>query len=174
MRPRLPRPALRALAALVLTAAPTFAAEVEIVRIWPEYRTAASFVRIREYFGGRESAPETILRSQPDSRQGFYFLARFKSAEARPGAILALEYFVPGEDAAQVRFFPVDLEKGSRAILAGLTGADWTDANQAPTAWRLRLLSPSGTELALQQSFLWSLPPALAAATPGKGSAPTP
>lgn len=160
MRPRFPRSTLLALAALVLAPVSALAAEVKIVRVWPEYRAAESFVRIAEYFGGAESAPETIVRSRPDSRGGYYFLTRFQATESLPGSILTVEYFVPGDELARVQFFPVDLEKGSRAVLAGLTGADWSDAKAAPTAWRVRLLGPSGTELAREQSFLWSLPPA--------------
>jgi hypothetical protein len=176
MRPRFSRPALLALAAMVL-AAPAIAsaasgspaADVKLVRVWPEYRDANSFVRIAEYFGGKEKAPELIVRSQPGSRDGYYFLARFKTPAPLAGSILALEYVLPGEDAARVQFFPIDLPKGSRAILAGLTGADWPDAKIEPTAWRVRLLGPAGTELARQQSFLWSLPPAPAAPTEPAG-----
>lgn len=172
MRPRFPRPTLLALAALVL-AAPVLAsaAEVKLVRVWPEYRTSASFVRIAEYFGGKEKAPELIVRSQPESRAGYYFLTRFKSTDPLPGSIIALEYVLPGEELARVQFFPVDLPKGSRAILAGLTGADWPAPEVAPTAWRLRLLGPAGTEVAREQSFLWSLPPA---ATPAPAAEATP
>jgi hypothetical protein len=39
---------------------------------------------------------------------------------------------------------------------------DWPGATVAPTAWRLRLLGPAGTEVAREQSFLWALPPAAA------------
>lgn len=155
---------------MVLASAPAaFAApQVKVVRVWPDYRSAASFTRITEYFGGKESAPETIIRSQENSRDGYYFLARFEAAEAVPGAILALEYFVPGDDRARVQFFPVDVPAGSRAFLAGLTGSDWPGAKIAPTAWRLRLLSPEGSEIAREQSFLWAMPATVesAAATP--------
>lgn len=173
MRPRLPRPTLLALAALVL--APVFApaAEVKLVRVWPEYRSAASFVRIAEYFGGKESAPELIVRSQPEARDGYYFLARFETSEALPGSIIAVEYTLPGEESARVQFFPADLPAGSRAVLAGVTGADWPDAKVAPTAWRIRLLGPAGTEVARAQSFLWSLPAAPAPA-PASESTPEP
>jgi hypothetical protein len=159
MRPRLPRPTVLALAAMVF-AVPALvqAAEVSLVRVWPEYRTGASFVRIGEYFGGGETAPELIVRTRPEARDGYYFLARFKSSEALPGSIIALEYFLPGEDQARVQFFPVDVPRGSRAILAGLTGVDWPGVKVEPTAWRLRLLGPAGTEVARRQSFLWSLP----------------
>jgi hypothetical protein len=175
MRSRPPRPTLLALAVLVL--APLFASsaarsEVKVVRVWPEYRHADSFTRIAEYFGGTEKRPELVVRSQPDSRDGYYFLARFQTAEPLPGCILAVEYVMPGEDQPRVQFFPTDLPKGSRAVLAGLTGSDWPGATTAPTAWRLRLLGPAGTEIAREQSFLWSLPPAPSA--PAAEAAPSP
>ncbi len=166
MRPRFTRPFLLALAALALVSATVSAAEVRIVRVWPEYRTAGSFTRIAEYFGGKESAPETIIRTRADARAGYYFLTRLESAAATDGAILALEYIVPGDDRARVHFLPVDLPRGSRAFLVGVTGADWPGPKVAPTAWRMRLLAPSGAELAREQSFLWSLPPAEPVATP--------
>jgi hypothetical protein len=134
------------------------AADVKFVRVWPDYRTADSFTRVGEYFGGKEHTPELLVRSQPAARDGFYFLARFKSSEALPGAILAIETVQPGSDVPSVHFLSVDLPRGSRAILAGLTGNDWPSAQVKPTAWRLRLLSASGAELARQQSFLWTLP----------------
>jgi hypothetical protein len=163
MRSRFPRPTVLALAAMVLAPFLTSAAsasEVKLVRVWPEHRKGDSFVRIGEYFGGKEKAPELLVRSQPNSREGYYFLARFKSKKALPGSVIVLEYVLPGEETERVQFFPVDLPRGSRAVLAGLTGSDWPDAKVAPTAWRLRLLGPTGAELAREQSFLWSLPAA--------------
>ncbi len=176
MRPRLPRPTLLALAALVLAPVLAPATEVKLVRVWPDYRTAGSFTRIAEYFGGKESAPELIVRSQPDARDGYYFLTRFETDTALPGSILAVEYTLPGEESARVHFFPLDIPTGSRAFLAGVTGADWPSAQTVPTAWRIRLLGPSGTELARSQSFLWSLPanPVPAQLAPAATSEPVP
>ncbi len=155
------------------------AAEVQVIRVWPDYRTSESFTRVGEYFGGQESTPELLVRSQSDAREGYYFLARFKSSEAVPGAILAVETILPGSEVASVHFLSVDLPRGSRAVLAGLTGTDWPDAKVKPTAWRVRLLSAGGTELARQQSFLWALPPVPASASgaeksPESDPAPSP
>ncbi|MEY4490068.1 MAG: hypothetical protein RIQ79_2576 [Verrucomicrobiota bacterium] len=154
-----PRQTLLCLLALALGSVLS-AAEVKLVRVWPEYRTDESFARIGEYFGGSEKSPELIVRSQTGSRDGYYFLARFQNAEAVKGAILAIETILPGNENAQVHFIPINLPRGGRAVLAGLTGSDWNGAKVKPTAWRVRLLSAGGSELALQQSFLWSLPPA--------------
>ncbi len=171
MRSRL---SIVSLLALALASAAS-AADVKFVRVWPDYRTADSFTRVGEYFGGKENTPELLVRSQPAERDGFYFLARFKSSEALPGAILAIETVQPGSDIPSVHFLSLDLPQGSRAILAGLTGNDWPSAKVKPTAWRLRLLSPSGAELARQQSFLWTLPaaPTPAAETPAAAPAAT-
>lgn len=177
MRPRLPRTPVLALAALVLAALPSAfaAAQVKFVRVWPEYRAAASFTRITEYFGGEESAPEAVIRTQPAARAGYYFLTRLESGQTVPGAILTLEYFVPGDDRARVQFFTVDLPKGSRAFMFGLTGSDWPDAELTPTAWRFRLLSADGAEIAREQSFLWAMPAAPASAdTPATAASAAP
>lgn len=160
-----------ALTGLAVVTTSASANDTSIVRVWPEYRPADSFVRIGEYFGGREKAPELIVRTQPDNRAGYYFLTRVRSAQSRPGAMIALEYFVPGDEVARVHFFSVDLPAGSRAILAGLTGTDWPNPKTAPSAWRLRLLSPEGVELAREQSFLWTLPSAPAPAAPATNPA---
>jgi hypothetical protein len=149
--------------ALALASVAT-AAEVTIVRVWPDYRTSESFLRVGEYFGGQESAPELVVRSQSGTREGYYFLTRVKSSEAVPGALLVVETILPGSEVASVHFLSVDLPRGSRAVLAGLTGTDWPDAKVKPTAWRVRLLSAGGVELARQQSFLWALPPVAASA----------
>jgi len=142
------------------------AAEVKLVRVWPDYRTSQSFTRVGEYFGGVEKSPELLVRSQPEARDGYYFLTRFRCSEAIPGAILAIETVLPGNEVAEVHFLSLDLPRGGRAVLAGLTGTDWPAATVVPTAWRLRLLSPGGAELARQQSFLWSLPAAPAGTAP--------
>ena len=57
--------------------------EVEFVRIWPQWRDTDSFLRISEYIGGKENTGrQTVLRSQPDNRDGFYFLVRARSGAA--------------------------------------------------------------------------------------------
>lgn len=144
---------------LLVLSAPLFSAEVSVVRVWPEYREAASFKRIAEYFGGGESSrTEIILRSQSEARTGYYFSTRLKSVQAVPGAILVLQTIAPGQSESDVHFFSADLPKGSRGFLLGLTGSDWNHAEVAPMAWKVLVLGPDGSELASRQSFLWAQP----------------
>lgn len=145
------------LAPVSLAAVP--APAVELVRVWPSYRDAASFTRLGEYFG---AAPDAInraaLRTDPDARAGFYWLIRTATPAARPDCQLTLE--VQRLDAAVIErhTFPVDLPAGSQVLNAGITGRDWADPSERPVAWRITLTSPEGVTLVSATSFLWAPP----------------
>lgn len=137
----------------VLSAAP-----VDLVRVWPEYRDDASFRRISEYFTGQEHpSRDTVIRSQPEVRAGYYFLLRTRSDVAQPASV-ELSLIPTGTDQVSTRTFPASLAAGSHVIELGLTGSDWPDPSARPLAWKIRLLAADGTELASQSSYLWSAP----------------
>ena len=137
-------------------------ADVDLVRVWPSYRTAESFVGIGEYFGQPEATGgRIILRSEPEKREGFYWLIRLRSDVALDEAAVEVAVIRPGQTEPEVHQFTVALPADrSVVLLPGLTGADWPDAHDRPLAWRIRVLDSSGRELAAEQSFLWSLPTA--------------
>jgi len=139
---------------------------LKFVRIWPSWRSADSFLRISEYFGGGENrSSQTILRSQPAERSGFYFLTRIKNAEAAlPDAHFELQIIRPDSPHAVTYRFPSTIETGSHVYLLGLTGSDWPDFNDKPAedvhpvSWRLRILDSQARELLHSESFLWAQP----------------
>lgn len=150
---------LVSLLALALGSTAALANDVKIVRILPEYHTAASFTRVSEYFTGEENTRgATVLRTQPDSRDGFYFTVRVKSDAAREVAWAELQIITPASSQPRTESFAVSLPRGSHLIRFGLTGADWPGPKARPVAWKLRLLAADGAELASEQSFLWSKP----------------
>lgn len=136
------------------------AAEVEFVRVWPAWRDAASFDRIREYFGGTEShGRETVLRTHAEARGGYYFLVRVKSAAALPAAKFELRVIRPDSPEPKKYEFAAALPAKEAVFQLGLTGADWPAGNKAnPVAWKLALLGADGRVLAEQKSFLWEKP----------------
>ncbi len=134
-------------------------AALKLVRIWPEWRTAESFARISEFFSGKENpGDQTILRTQPAERAGFYFLVRTESKAAVPGARVELQVLLPGVETPKVFTLPAPIPAGGHVTLAGLTGADWPDAKIRPIAWHLAVLAADGTVLAEEKSFLWAGP----------------
>jgi hypothetical protein len=148
------------LVSLLGSAVTVRAAEVGVVRVWPGYRTADSFDRIGLYFnGGENSSGETIVRSQPAARAGYYFLVRLDNPGAAvAGASFELSVVTPASPAPQAFVFKADLPAGSHAFDLGLTGPDWPGPKAAAVAWLLTVRAPDGAELARQQSFLWARP----------------
>ena len=135
------------------------AADVEFVRIWPAWRTAESFDRISEYFDGQENTGRhTILRSQPDTRAGYYFLIRAKAAATTSGAKFVLQIITPEAPEPKTYTFPITLGLKETVFDVGLTGPDWAGRKTHAVAWRLSVINAEGRELASQQSFLWSNP----------------
>ena len=168
-RPRKPF-SMRLLASLLfsltLGITTSHAADLQIVRVMPDYQSADTFVRISEYFNGKENTGgATILRTQPAHREGYYFLVRVKTATAMEVAWVESQVITPTSPEPRIDSFAVTLPAGSHVIKLGLTGTDWPAPKAVPVAWKLRLLSSDGKELATEQSFLWSKPsgPAVAA-----------
>lgn len=145
---------------LSLLSARLSAAETEFVRIWPGWRDADTFDRIREYFGGTENTSREIaLRTDPAVRAGYYFLVRVRNATAAPAAKFELGIIPPGAAEATTYTFPTALPAHETVFLVGLTGAAWPGGKKAiPVAWKLSLLASDGRLLAEQKSFMWEKP----------------
>jgi hypothetical protein len=153
---------MRLLTAFLLLATIATAHEVDFVRVWPAWRAADSFVRIQEYFGeGEDTGSQTMLRTQPTDRSGFYFLTRTRNpGSARGDVRFVLEVITPESPQPKTYTFRTKLPTGSHVFNLGLTGKDWAGKKVQPVAWRLRLLAANDEELAARQSFLWSMPEA--------------
>ena len=145
---------------LLFAAALARAGEIEFVRIWPGWRDAESFERISEYFGrGEGSSGQIVLRTQPETRNGFYFLLRVKSAAPLANARFELSVIRPDAAEPKTFSFPAALPAKDAVFQLGLTGAAWPGGKKAsPVAWKLALVANDGRLLAEHKSFLWEKP----------------
>ena len=144
---------------LLCVAGPGLAAtapELALVRVWPGWKDAEDFTRLREYFGAApDPGPRRVLRTTPEQRAGFYFLVRTRGA-AVPAAVFELAILRPDGPEPVTHRFPAALRAGEEVVELGLTGDAWPGGKRAqPVAWRLRVLAADGRELAAQRSFLW-------------------
>ena len=147
--------------ALLLLAAPlAFAAEVELVRIWPGWREAATWDSIPEYFGGVEThGSQIVLRTQATTRDGFYFLVRTAANAAQATVRFEVEVVRPDSPEPKRHTFNSRLPAGETVFQLGLTGADWPGGKRAqPVAWRITLRGADNAVLAEHKSFLWEQP----------------
>ena len=134
---------------------------VSIVRVFTGWRDAASFKRISEYFTGRENTGgETVLRTNPEQRAGFYFQIRVANPGAERKVQFQLQLIEPGSPTPHPVNFPAELKPGSRVFDLGLTGPAWQNAKSQPVAWRVQVLAEDGHVLASEKSYLWEKPAA--------------
>jgi hypothetical protein len=136
------------------------AADVEIARVWPGWRDAASFKRISEYFTGLENDGTSIVRrTQIGQRAGLYFLVRVHHPRTGlEGAKFVLRVVAPDSPEPRTFEFPAGAGPGEHVYELGLTGTDWKGKRVEPVAWKLDLFSAGGAVLASAQSFLWAMP----------------
>lgn len=157
------RPLLLLVAATIAVALPSAAlakeGEVKIVRAFTGWRTAASFKHISEYFNGRENTHgESMLRTHPDQRAGYYFLLRLANSGAPVAVKLTVQLIMPAGHRATTFAFATELKSGAQVLNLGLTGDDWPDAKANPVAWKLDVATPDGRVLATEKSYLWEKP----------------
>jgi len=145
---------------LVLLSATGRAAGIDIVRVFPGWRSEESFRSVFEYLLGREQpfGHRIILRSQPGHRGGYYWLVRLKNrGTPLSHAQFELRVITPASPETKTFTFPVDVAAGRPIFEIGLTGADWPDSNARPVAWCIRLLADEGRTVVAQESYLWEL-----------------
>jgi hypothetical protein len=148
------------LALLLIVAPLAGTADVELVRIWPGWRDAATWDSIPEYFGGTEThGAQIVLRTQVTTRDGFYFLVRTAANTAQATVRFELEIVRPDSPEPKRHVFNTRLPAGTAVFQLGVTGADWPGGKRAqPVAWRLTLRGTDNTVLAEHKSFLWEQP----------------
>ncbi len=146
---------------LATLAPAALAADATFVRLWPGWRESDSFDRITEFLGGSEpTGGRTLLRTQPASRAGYYFLLRVKTDTVlTPGAKFELAVIRPDAPEPKLFSFPATTPAGDTVFDLGLTGSDWPGGKKAnPVAWKLTLRAADGRVLAEHKSFLWEKP----------------
>jgi hypothetical protein len=153
------RHSLRILFGFVALSISAVASEITIVRTLANWRDAASFKRVSEYFTGRENPGDsTILRTDPAQRSGYYFLVRVNNAGPTTATSVTLQIISPTESAVKLHTFQTTLSSGKNVFNFGLTGTDWTDPEANPVAWKIDFLAPDGRTLVSSQSYLWEKP----------------
>lgn len=125
------------------------------------YFETADFVRISEYFTGKENTSgRVILRTEEGDRAGLYFRLKISGSQSpitqSPVCLLLHVLDSNSLDFKTHRFdlSPEALKK--KEVLIGLTGEDWSSKETFPIAWQFQMQDLNGTISASAQSRLWS------------------
>ncbi len=133
-----------------------------IINAYPEFMEEKKFQRISEFIWGTEKpGPFLILRTQPDVRDGEYFVITLdKRVRALPdGTLIKLEVVRPDSDMPPAYTLEIPTDRpNTKQIYAGITGSDWPDADVRPLAWKISFINSAGKVIAQKQSYLWTYP----------------
>ena len=144
------------------TTRPTAVSSVGIRQIIPRYMEAWQFKRVREYMtGAEESGDRLILRTNPDVRDGYYFILILDEQLRRlpHGTVVVGKFHTPKSPEVQEYSFnlPAKRPRGKELFL-GLTGEDWPfGETRVPSAWHFTIKDANGNSLGTAKSYLWSL-----------------
>jgi hypothetical protein len=146
-------------AATIPAAEPAGDGTVSVARVFTGWREADSFKRISEYFNGRENTGgEVILRTHPDQRGGYYFLARLLHSGAPIDARIVLLVITPDSSTPKDFEFTTRLSASVTLLDLGLTGPDWPDPKIHTVAWKMDVFGADNKLLGTKKSYLWEKP----------------
>lgn len=132
-----------------------------IEKIYVRYEPAQTFKRISEYFTGEESMDTRLIVRQPaEERAGLYWILRTQQPlnTLPEGSALRVSFIRKGRSEIETRTYPLTSPGKQRTLYAGITGADWHDADALPVAWKVELIDAQEQPLDAAQSFLWAFP----------------
>ena len=134
---------------------------VIIEEIKPRYIQAEEFRRISEYLTNKEhTGKRVILRSRTTERSGYYFVLILDEKVRRlpNGTQIIGEFYTPSSLEKQSYTFVLPARRPkTNEIFIGLTGEDWPQKDEVPSAWKFTIKDANGALLAEKKSYLWSL-----------------
>ena len=132
------------------------------VRLLTEsYFTHYDFVRVSEYFTGKENTSgRVIVRSNETERDGLYVLLAldFPDKDSQPKPYKLVLQILDSEslDPVTYSFLLPDHAITQGELWLGLTGEDWPTPKKKIMAWHLAVQAKDDSILTNNQSFLWS------------------
>lgn len=130
-------------------------------KVYVRYESERNFKRISEYFTGEENLGCRLVVRQPENdRAGLYWVILLEQAATHlpDGAQLRVTFYRPGALEPESRAYALANDRSVNTIYAGVTGMDWPEMSQLPTAWQLEILNAQGEILDVKESFLWRYP----------------
>ena len=145
-------------AVALLGFSPSLFPETKITSVNEAYWTANDFLRVPEYFTGKEYFGKQVVVRTDKGRAGLYFVLELNQPLARLPENSSVLIRVIRSDHPEAKQYKLEVPRESTErseILLGITGNDWNSPEIKPVAWRIELQDKNGKLLAAKQSFLW-------------------
>ena len=145
-------------AGLLLGLTPSLFPETQITSVNEVYWTAKDFLRVPEYFTGKEYFGKQVVVRTDEGRAGLYFVLEFSQPLLTIPANSSVLIRVIRSDYPEAKLYKFEIPRKTNKrseVLLGITGNDWDSPEIKPLAWRIELQDKNGKLLVAKQSFLW-------------------
>lgn len=130
-----------------------------LLNVRVKHHVENDFLRIREFFSGKEYTADSLILRTSAERKGLYFHLPLSAARIShlKGKTIELEVIDSTEPQSRSFHFVIPKElKRQKKVLLGLTGKDWNETEMNLVAWRIIILGSQRENLLVNQSSLWA------------------
>lgn len=148
-------------AGVLLSLTASLFSETRITSVSEVYWTANDFLRVPEYFTGREYFGKQVIVRTDKARAGLYFVLELNQSLAKLPENSSVLIRVIRSDHPEAKLYKLKVPRETTErseVLLGITGNDWNSPEIKPVAWRIELQDKAGKLIASKQSFLWGHP----------------
>jgi hypothetical protein len=148
-------------AGVLLSLSASLFSETRITSVSEVYWTANDFLRVPEYFTGREYFGKQVVVRTDKARSGLYFVLELNQPLAKLPENSSVLIRVIRSDHPEAKLYKLEVPRETTErseVLLGITGNDWNSPEIKPVAWRIELQDKAGKLIASKQSFLWGHP----------------
>jgi hypothetical protein len=129
-----------------------------VKKIHTQFLTEYDFLRIPEFFTGKEFTGNRVIVRSSTVRRGLYFSIPLgkKSSAIRKGKRVELQLIdTTSLFSRNFSFSLPELSYSRKDLFIGITGADWNQAAMKLVAWKVEIFDSSKESLFSSQSALW-------------------
>ena len=134
-----------------------FASDSPSIRV--QHFSEDAFLRIPEFFSGKEySGDKLILRTNSD-REGLYFSIPLgkKNSRLRNAKSIELQFIESTNPLPRISTYSIsEISAENGSLLLGVTGKDWNQSTMKLIAWKVLILDPEKKPIFTSQSTLWA------------------
>ena len=128
------------------------------VRVRVQYHPEEDFLRLPEFFTGKEFTGDKVIVRSKEQREGIYFYVPLNKSKSSSSKANSIKLDLIDSTSPFPRSFelsvPEEVSK-KKTLLIGVTGEDWKEKSLDLVAWKIVLMDKEKKPVFSSQSFLW-------------------
>ena len=128
------------------------------VRVRVQYHPQEDFLRLPEFFTGKEFTGNKVIIRSKEERTGLYFYIPLDKSKSSLSNAKSMKLDLIDSTSPFARTFELSVPEQvskKKTLLIGVTGEDWEEKSMDLVAWKIVLMDKAKKPVFTSQSFLW-------------------